>query len=116
MSQHDEYVEILKSAFVTIATKLTVTWAALVFPAPAFVFFCTIIEKYARELFIYMANQKELSIFFNYIDTRASDQGKAFETAARDNWKAQQNGTEEQKQLAEEILWIRFRAFAVLSE
>jgi hypothetical protein len=106
----------MKSAFVSISTRLTLTWAASISGGltltPAI---NKIIEVLSNKLFVYLAEQSELGVFFLYIDTRVGEQSRDFEAAAYNNWKARQSGTEEERLNAEKKLWYAFKAFAVLT-
>jgi hypothetical protein len=116
MGSRDEYVSAMKQAFVSIATRLTIAWAAtLSSGVTANPFLSKIIELIANHLFQFLANQSELGAFFLYIDTRVGLQSKDFEDAAFNNWKVQQNGTKDEKKKAETDLWLKFKTFAVLT-
>lgn len=112
----DEYVEAIKSSFVTIATRLTLTWAASFSGGVLNAILGRIIEAIARNLFQWLATQSELKIFFAYIDTRVGVQSKDFEDAAFNYWKLKQNEKDPKKLKAAEIdLWNKFSTFARLT-
>lgn len=112
----DEYVEAIKSSFVTIATRLTLTWAASFSGGVLNAILGRIIEAIARNLFQWLATQSELKIFFIYIDTRVGVQSKEFEDAAFTYWKLKQNEKDQTKiKMAEQKLWVSFTNFAKLN-
>lgn len=116
MTTRDQYVESMKSAFVSLATQASLAWFAVLSKGATNNWFAKkFLTIILENLFKFIATQSELSVFFFYIDTRVGAQSAAFEAAALANWKVQQHGTKEEKQVAEEILWNRFREFAVLS-
>lgn len=116
MSTRDEYVESIKSAFVTLATQSTLAWFATLTKGVSNTWFLKkLITIISEQLFKYIATQSELVVFFKYIDMRVGKQSTKFQLAALQNWKAQQNGTDIEKQLAEDNLKISFRKFAMLN-
>ena len=72
-------------------------------------------EFIIRKAVSILVNLAEMQMFFMYIDMRTADQAKDFELAAINNRKAQESGTEEEKQIAEQNLINSFRIFAKLS-
>ena len=114
MGARDEYVEAIKSAFVTLAVKTVLAGAASYFPFLGSGFFAFLINAVARKFFTWFAMQTELQAFFLFIDTRVGQQGRDFEAAAYKNREAQLNGTKEQKQKAEAELWAAFKNLASL--
>lgn len=115
MGSRDEYVASMKAAYVTISVRLTSAWVASLFPLLGTGVFASIVSKVAEKLFSYLADQTELAAFFYYTDMRVGKQGKEFSDAAFEYRKTISSGTEEQKRLAEEKLWQKFKAFAVLT-
>lgn len=114
MGARDEYVDSIKSAFVSLATKFAVSWAISLSPVFANKFISKIIELISNSLFRFLANQTELGAFFLYIDTRVGEQASEFNEAALHNWKVQQNGTKEEKAQSEADLFAKFKPFALL--
>lgn len=114
MGARDEYVELIKSAFVTIAVKTVLAGAASVFPFLGSGFFAFIINAVMKKFFTWFALQTELQAFFLFIDTRVGQQGRDFEAAAYRNREAQTNGTKEEKIKAENDLWVTFKNLASL--
>lgn len=115
MSSRDEYVSAMKSAYVSIATRLTLAWVASAAPWAATGIVGSILESLARSLHSFLAEKSEMGVFFKYIDTRVGEQSDDFESAAFENHKIQQSGTEEEKRNAEENLWNKFKPFAQLT-
>lgn len=115
MGKRDEYVAGLKGAFVTLGTKMAFT--ALLAEAPwlNLPIIRTIAKFLIEKVLTLVTNQTEMGVFFLYIDTRVNAQASAFETAAYVNREVQKNGTDLQKQAAEEELFRRFVAFAKLT-
>jgi hypothetical protein len=116
MSTRDEYVESMKSAFVTLATQSTLAWFAVLTKGISETwFFKKLITIIFEQIYKYIATQSELAIFFKYIDTRVGRQSIDFQNAAMINWATQQNGTKEQKLEAEKNLIFHFNRFARLN-
>ena len=121
---HDELASAIKQAAITIGKKALlnffeksiVEWAAgkalgklvtsLWFLANPLVGF--IIDR----LLVYLVQQTEFGLFFWYIDTRVSNQGRDFASAAIENRKAQASGTDMEKANAEKRLRDTFYQFA----
>ena len=102
----------MKTAYVTISVRLTLAWAATLWPPLATGVLGKIVESVATKLATYLAEQSELGAFFYYIDTRVGEQGKEFTEAALSNRTVQKTGTPAEREHAEEILWTKFKAFA----
>ena len=113
MSSRDEYVAVIKQAFVTLGKKAAMDYIVAQIPAlgkgiagaivnPVIGFFIT----QALEGIIEGA---ETAAFFLYIDMRVGDQGKDFEAAAYENYRAQREGTPEEKLRAENNLKVTLR-------
>jgi len=105
----------MKQSFVSIGTRLTRAWVSSSIPILGNIFFGPIVGIIANKLFTFLADQTELAVFFNYIDTRVSEQSREFERAALENYKIQKSGTAKERRDAEEALWASFVAFARLT-
>lgn len=114
MGSRDEYVEILKSAFVTISVKIVLAGITSAFPFFGSKFFIFLLDAIFRKFFNWFSNKSELSAFFYFIDTRVGKQGREFEDAAYKNREAQENGTKQQKIDAENNLWDKFKILVSL--
>lgn len=111
----DENVELLKKTYIYLFTNTALAGITKLIPfIGASSFLTRLITKLLEKLFTWMANQKEMLIFFKNTDFRVSRQGKDFIRDAQANFEAQQNGTEEEKRNAEEQLKKSFKAFASL--
>lgn len=115
MGSRDAYVAAIKTAYVSISTRLTLAWVASFAPWAATGAAGYIVEQAARSLHEFMAKRSEMSAFFLYIDTRVGKQSEDFENAAFENHAIQQTGTAEEKKNAEEKLWNSFKSFAQLT-
>ena len=115
MGTRDDYVEAIKSSFVTLGTKAAFT--ALVVEAPwmNLPIVRSIIQFIIEKILKIVATQGETAAFFLYIDTRVNDQANEFELASYANREAQTNGTKEQKDAAEKLLVEKFSNFVRLS-
>jgi hypothetical protein len=108
----DEYVESIKSAFVTVGSKgvIGVLAAQVPFFGAGFGYkLADFIIKFVLEKVVALA---EMQVFFMYIDMRTAAQAEEFIKAANENRKAQESGTPEEKKNAESNLINKFRDFA----
>lgn len=107
---NEEAVSIAKSEFVKIGKG--VLYNALSFYVPFFKIppFSTLAKMLIEKALTILANDTETGIFFLYINFHVDRQGRAFMEAAVLNNRAQKEGTNEEKKLAEENLKDAFRA------
>jgi hypothetical protein len=108
---YDEYVKAVKSTALTTAKKTLIS--ALLRKVP-FLFWgpfgavtSMLIGKGLELLF----EQAEFAIYFKYTDLRVDKQGLTFAQVAMDNYRIQQNGTEDEKKQSEERLINCFKHF-----
>jgi len=122
----DEFAEALKQAAITIGkkglmqflSKKILAWAA----GKAYEKLVTSIWTIANPIVgfflgwivVYLVKETEFGIFFWYIDTRATKQGRDFVGAALVNQQVQQHGTDEEKKNAENHLRETFYNLASL--
>jgi hypothetical protein len=117
MSTRDEYVELLKSTFLSLGKKQILPLLLAQLPAglttgfvgmllnPIFGFIVgTVLEIAIRET--------EIGLFFLYIDLRVNAQGKEFEATMRANLEAQKGGDPAKIAKAEKELIVAFKNFA----
>lgn len=109
----DEFAEALKQAAITIGkkglmqflTKKILAWAATKVYGKLISglwFIANPIVGFALGwVIVYLVKETEFGLFFWYIDTRATRQGRDFVGAALVNHRAQQHGTDEEKKSAE---------------
>lgn len=114
MLNRDDYVNSIKSAFVTLGNKVVLGFLFAELPFLAVPVVRQITEYFINAILTKLVNHAEMQAFFLYIDVRTSQQGEEFEEAAYKNYLVQQNGTTAQKAAAEEELFEKFRVFAML--
>ena len=121
MGARDEYIAAMKSAFVSLATRLSLGWVVSFIPATwnpfALKLISIFLEPILKSLFKFLATTSELGAFFLYIDTRVGAQSKGFEESAFSNHRIQNDPTKSKKEKkdAEEDLWRQFEPFARLT-
>lgn len=112
MSSRDEYVEIMKQAFVTLGKKVIAQAAIDLFPFLATSFGSKVLMPFvslgAGVAVEALVTKAETAAFFLFIDARTGQQGKDFEAAAYANYKIQQNGEPWEKANAEKVLRTTF--------
>jgi len=119
MSSRDDYVAVIKEAFVTLGKKAAMDFIVAKLPFlgqgfglavfnPIVAYFVTMAAKGITE-------GAETAAFFLYIDMRVGIQGKAFEKAAYANFSAQRSGTPQEKANAEANLRRELRNFISLT-
>lgn len=119
MTSRDEYVAVIKEAFVTLGKKAAMEFLVAQLPFlgkgfglavlnPIVAYFVTVGLKGITE-------GVETAAFFLYIDMRVGAQGKDFERAAFENYAAQRRGTPEEKANAEARLRRELRKFVTLT-
>lgn len=111
----DDYVNGIKSAFVTLGNRAAMTFLTAQFPILLNPILNKIVSYFVNMLIESLVNEAEMQAFFIYIDVRTSEQGREFGDAALANAKAQKSGTSKEKADAEKILIDRFRALAKLT-
>ena len=107
----DDYVEIIKSSFVTFGVKILMAEAVSAVPFLAWPFFNPITKMAVEWAVTKLVTSGETAAFFLFIDMRVGKQAKGFEQAAIENAVAQLKGTAEEKKNAEQNLKIAFRDF-----
>lgn len=108
----DEYVESLKDSALTLATKLVMENLVARVSLLGMPFFNPITQLIVGGILKIAIRETEFGLFFLYVDVRVNIQASDFVRAALENSKAQNGGTYEQKQIAEQNLINSFRAFA----
>lgn len=114
MGSRDDYVDALKSSFVTLGTNAALTALSAEAPWLNLPIIRSIARFFVGRVLRIVADTGETAVFFLYIDIRVNKQAKDFEFAAYANHEAQLNGTKEQKIAAEKLLFEKFVAFASL--
>lgn len=119
MSSRDEYVAVIKQAFVTLGKKAAMEFIVAQLPFLGRGFGLSVLNPIAG-YFVGLAVQgivehTETAAFFLFIDMRGSSQGKAFEQSAYENYRAQRQGTPQEKLNAEANLKRDLRALVVFS-
>lgn len=107
-----EYIEAAKAAFLKLAKKQVMKKLAAgtlgwFITGPLGPITAILIEK----ILVAAIEEGETRIFFVFIDFRVGDQENKFTQAALDNYRIQQNGTEDEKLKAEESLIKAFDDF-----
>jgi hypothetical protein len=108
----DEYVEYVKSTFITMGRKSVMTALTVQFPILANPFLNKIVELVVSKIVTIIVVAAEMQAFFFYTDFRVAKQSEEYIAAALANKKAQESGTPEEKKIAEENLINIFRTFA----
>lgn len=109
---HQEYVDSLKTSAVKLGSSSALLYIFTNIPFLKAPFLKQITEKIVESIISIFVNKTEMGIFFIYIDVRTNNQGELFSLMAYKNYKAQKNGTEQEKKIAEENLIASFKNFA----
>lgn len=119
MGSRDEYVDVIKSSFVSIGSKAVHSGLVTAFPSAAALlanpFTRFVIDFFIKKLLNFLAKESEMAVFFKYIDMRVGVQAKEFEAAAYANHAAQLTGDKDAIKKAENDLWAKFEPFARLT-
>lgn len=120
MSSRDEYVELLKSAALSMAKKEILPLLLSQLPkglTSGFIgsIFNPILGFIVGKVLEIAIRETEIGLFFLYIDLRTSAQGREFEKAARENLLKQKTGTPAEIANAERDLKNAFKAFVKLT-
>lgn len=120
MSSRDDYVELLKSAALSMAKKEIMPLILSQLPSALTTGFLgsiltPVLGFIVGKVLEIAIHETEIGLFFLYIDLRTSAQGRDFEKTMRANLDAQKNGTLEQKDQAEKDLKDAFKAFIKLT-
>jgi hypothetical protein len=105
----------MKSAFVSIGANAAFTAIAASAPWVRLPVIRHVTEYILKRIISFVVNSGETGAFFLYIDIRVNQQASEFEFAAHQNKRAQENGTQEQKDAAEKLLVEKFTNFVRLS-
>lgn len=108
----DEYVDYIKSTFITVGRKSVMGALTAQFPILTNPFFNKVVDLIVEKVITVLVNAGEMQVFFWYTDFRVANQSEAFVEAAKANKIAQESGTPEEKKRAEENLMVAFRTFA----
>lgn len=111
----DDYVESIKSAFISLGTNAILAALAESVPFTNIPILRSIIRYLVSYALTLLAKDVEMEVFFIYTDFRTNGEAKDFEAAALANAKAQATGTPEEKLNAEKLLIDKFTAFARIS-
>lgn len=115
MSSRDEYIAVIKQAFVTLGKEAAMKYLVGLMPflsggiAGAILY--PILAHYTELILKGIITGAETSAFFAYIDMRVGKQGQAFEAAAYRNYHAQRGTNEKEKADAEKNLRVELRNF-----
>lgn len=107
-----EYIEVLKSAFLTAGKNAVMKYLVSRFSFFSLKIINPITAMIVEKLIMILIENAEMGIFFLYTDFRVSEQGKDFEKVAMENSITQRIGTPEQKRISEEKLIGALREFA----
>jgi hypothetical protein len=103
-STQDQYVQAIKNSFISLGKKAVmaklIQLSSVFALGPINALTALVVEK----ILTIVVNETETGIYFLYIDMRVHGQGREFSQAAQANFKAQQNGTKEEKDAAEKAL------------
>lgn len=111
----DDYVSLLKEAFVTLGVDSVMKRLVAQIPFLAWPFFNPLTKLAIRWVVKELVERGETAAFFYYIDVRIKGQHLDFEKAAIENSIAQLEGSPEEKKRAEENLKVAFRNFVHLT-
>lgn len=114
MGTRDEYIAVMKQAFVSLGKKVVVEFITTNFPFLAKAYISPFISFGVGLGIEALAKHAEMGLFFYFIDMRVGQQGKDFERAAYDNFKAQK-GEPWEKANAEKNLRAALRNLAVFT-
>ena len=109
----DDHISTIKSSLQSLLVNVAMVKIASVMPLPTPV--RNIVESLISRVIGFFLDQTELKAFFVYTDFRTSKQGNEFYQAAINNQRAQQEGTDEEKRLAEEDLIKSFNSLVKLT-
>ena len=112
---HQQYADIIKSAALSAGKKAVMSYIVTAVPFFALPIINPILGLVVNWVLTIAIDETEMGLFFMYIDFRTNLQGKEFEAAALENFRAQTEGTEEEKINAEKNLIAKFRALAKFS-
>jgi len=112
---HDEYVELLKTTLISMLKKSLLKAALSRLPFLAWGPIGPVVSLVFGKVASIVVNETEVALFCLYIDFRTANQSEDFTESALKNLKAQKDGTDEEKKLAEETLINSFRNFVKLS-
>lgn len=111
MMTKDDYVDAIKSAFITLATDAAMTAIVAAFPPAATWPLNPLIKWVVKTIITFGANGAETGAFFFYIDMRVSAQANEFTEMALKNRQAQLSGDKDAIKLAENDLIDSFKRF-----
>lgn len=109
---HQEYVDSIKSAALSLASKFALGYIYFEVPWLNTIGLKQITEFIVNWVLKITIDKTEFGIFFFYIDLRTSGQRSAFDAAAIALAKAKKEGTNEEIKAAEATLIDVFRKFA----
>ncbi len=110
-----EYIDIIKSAFLTAGKKAVVGFLVEKFAFFSLPIVNPLLKMVVEKILTILIQNAEMLAFFTYTDFRVAQQGKAFEEAALKNHLAQQGGSDDEKKRAEELLITSLRTFVRIS-
>lgn len=112
---HQDYVNMLKETVLkqTLETTLNIIFAKIPFLAWGPI--GPLVSLAVKHVLKIAINQTEMAIYMKFIDMRVSNQGKAYNKAMEEHHRAQKEGTDEEKRIAEENLKSTFTNLIVLT-
>ena len=114
LDKHSEYVSLVKSYGETAIKNVVIKWVVSQLPFFASGPWNWVLVKVASKLAAYAVEQVEIAVFFTYVDFRTNGQARDFEAAMIANYKAQLEGTDKEKEVAENNLKIALKNLVYL--
>lgn len=115
MSSRKEYIEAVKSSFISLAKKQVMAQIFVALPFMSWGPLAPLAGMLVDWVLRKAVEGAETGIFFAYVDFRVAAQNKDFTEAAIANHRAQLNGTQEDKDAAEKKLVEAFDRFIKLN-
>lgn len=103
-SSRQEYIEAVKSSFVSLAKKQIISVLTKQFAFLAWGPLAPLFSIFIEKILTIAVNNTETGIFFLYVDFRVNQQSREFSRAALENYRIQISGTQEEKNEAEKKL------------
>lgn len=114
-SKRQEYIDAVKSSFVSLAKKQVILALVKQFAFLAWGPAAPLLSILVEKILTIAVNSTETGIFFMYVDFRVSQQSRDFSKAALENYQIQISGTQEEKNEAEKKLIKTFDDFVKFS-
>jgi len=107
----DDYVNAIRQAFITVASKAAMAAIVAAFPPAATWPLSALINFAVTKIITFGAESAETGAFFFYIDMRVNIQANDFTEAALKNYAAQKSGDKNAIKIAEDNLIAAHKRF-----